>query len=237
MKSFIKQICPPFIWNTLLSLKNNISKVQSTKIEIKKNTTIPNADKQDLDLYWDAKYALVLEEWGKDNVWNEIQLILASCKGKVLDIACGTGITISLLKKYPDIELFGFDISDLLVSKAVEKNIPKENLKVSDATKTDYKNNEFDYSYSIGSLEHFTLDGIDKFIAESARYTRISSFHMIPVSRTGKNEGWMKTQQSFFNNSEDWWHQYFKKHYANVYVVSSKWNDDISYGKWFLCIK
>jgi ubiquinone/menaquinone biosynthesis C-methylase UbiE len=237
MKSLIKQLCPPFIWNTLLSLKTTSFKVKSTNILIKKDNQIQSGDKQDLDLYWDAKYALVLEEWGKDNVWNEIQLILASCKGKVLDIACGTGITISLLKKYPDIELFGFDISDLLISKAIEKNIPKENLQVCDATKTDYKDNEFNYSYSIGSLEHFTLDGIDKFISESARYTKTASFHMIPVSRSGVNEGWMKTQQSFFNNSEEWWDQKFKKHYANVYCVSSKWNDDKSYGKWFLCIK
>ena len=196
-----------------------------------------NPDKQDLDLYWNSKYAEVLEEWGKDNTWNEIQMILVSCKGKVLDIACGTGVTIKLLEKYPQLDLFGFDISDLLISKAIEKGIEKEKLKVSDATQTDYTDNEFDYSYSIGSLEHFTLDGIDKFIAESFRYTRTASFHMVPVSRSGKDEGWMKTMQSFFNNSEEWWQQKFEKKYKKVYSVSSKWNDDISFGRWYLCYK
>ena len=227
MESIIKQLCPPIIWRLIVFVKN---KFKSHHITL-------NSDKQDLDLYWDPEYSLVLEEWGKDNVWNEIQLILAGRKGKILDIACGTGITIKLLEKYPNIDLFGFDISDLLIKKALEKNIPEEKLKVCDATKTEYKDNEFDYSYSIGSLEHFTIEGIDKFISESARYTKTASFHMIPVSRSGTNEGWMKTMQSFFNNSEDWWYEKFEKHYTNVYVISSKWNDVISYGKWYICIR
>ena len=50
---------------------------------------------QDLNLYWDSKYAEVLDNWGKDNVWNEIQLLLSSLNGKVLDIACGTALTIT----------------------------------------------------------------------------------------------------------------------------------------------
>lgn len=190
---------------------------------------------QDLNLYWDSKYAEVLDNWGKDNVWNEIQLLLSSLNGKVLDIACGTGITIDILKKYPQLELYGFDISDLLIDKAIQKNIPINRLKVADATKRNYQKNEFDYSYSIGSLEHFTLDGIEKFLEESSRLTKHVSFHMIPVSKSNLNEGWMKTVQSFFNNSEEWWMEKFKKQYDKVYCVPSKWEDSISYGRWFIC--
>lgn len=79
-----------------------------------------------------------MEEWGKDNTWNEIQLILCNCKGKTLNIACGTGITMKLLEKFPLLELYGFDISDLLISKALEKNISEERLRVAHATKTNY---------------------------------------------------------------------------------------------------
>ena len=175
LKSVVKQICPPILWNAAVS----VLKKNKTKKKAKRNYA-DNPEKQDLDMYWDPEYAKILEEWGKDNTWNEIQMILVSCRGKVLDIACGTGITINLLEKYPNLELHGFDISDLLIKKAIEKNIPQNRLKVADATKTDYVDNEFDYSYSIGSLEHFTFEGIDDFVKESARFTKTASFHMIP---------------------------------------------------------
>jgi ubiquinone/menaquinone biosynthesis C-methylase UbiE len=232
ISSIVRQVCPPIIWNVLLRAKSKFAKTTQQK-----SVAIDKPKEQDLDLYWDAEYAKVLEEWGKDNTWNEIQLMLASCQGKVLDIACGTGITIKLLEKFDQLEIHGFDISDLLIGKALEKNIPKERLKVADATKTNYAENAFDYSYSIGSLEHFTLEGIDQFLGESARYTKRISYHMIPVSRSGKNEGWLKTVQSFFNNSERWWYDKFKKHYRIVHCIPSKWEDTISYGRWFICIK
>jgi ubiquinone/menaquinone biosynthesis C-methylase UbiE len=164
-------------------------------------------------------------------------MFFACRTGKVLDVACGTGATIKLLEKNNTLEIHGFDISDLLIQKAIEKNIPKERLRVEDATKTNYLDNEFDYSYSIGSLEHFTFEGIDKFISESSRYTKFAAFHMIPISKSGKDEGWMKTMQSFFNNSEEWWFAHFKKHFSKVYCIASKWEDDISFGRWFICIK
>jgi ubiquinone/menaquinone biosynthesis C-methylase UbiE len=223
-KSFLKQIIPTSIWKKLAK-------------KSKAKTFIERPDQQDLNLYWDSDYANILDEWGKDNVWNEIQLIMAASYGKVLDIACGTGSTIKLLEKYPNKEVYGFDISDLLIKKATEKNISSDRLKVTDATATNYSDNEFDYSYSIGSLEHFTLEGIDKFIGECFRYTKKASFHMIPISRAGENEGWIKTAQSYFNNSEAWWYDKFHAHYPNVYSIPSKWEDNISYGRWFVCIK
>lgn len=234
LKGILKSVCPPVFWKMLSRAKKQKQTLWH-KSSVRK--VIENPDKQDLDLYWDPEYAKVLEEWGKDNTWNEIQMLLATAKGKVLDIACGTGYTIKLLEKFSDIEVHGFDISDLLIQKAQEKGIQKERLKVTDATKTSYADNEFDYSYSIGSLEHFTLDGLDKFISESARYTRRSSFHMIPVSKSEMDEGWIKTDQSYFNNSEKWWSEKFCKHFAKVYPIPSKWEDNISNGRWFLCFK
>ena len=236
MKSFIRQLCPPFIWHALFLLKGGKTpKYTGGHLSLKKFSG--NPEKQDLDLYWDANYVDALDEWGKDNVWNEIQMFLPCAKGKVLDIACGNGVTIKILEKYKELQIHGFDISDLLIDKAVKKGIPKERLKVADATKTDYPTDEFDYSYSIGSLEHFTLEGIDQFLAECARYTKTASFHMIPISRIGVNEGWMKTKQSFFNNSDEWWVEKFKKHFTSVYSIASKWEDEISFGRWFVCIK
>ena len=93
MKKIIKSICPPVLWGWLYAIdrttfkkKSPTSSVESNKIDI-----IENPLQQDLDLYWTDDMAKVLDEWGEDNVWNEIQLLLANCEGKVLDIACGTG--------------------------------------------------------------------------------------------------------------------------------------------------
>lgn len=199
-----------------------------------------NADpsEQDLGLYWTEEMAEQLETWGRDHTWNEIKCLMINCKGKVLDIACGTGVNIKELSAFPFLEVHGFDISELLLKKAMEKGIDPARLRKTDATKTDFSDNEFDYSYSIGSLEHFTEPGIDSFLAEAGRYTSKSSFHMIPVSESGADNGWIKRGQSYFNNSVEWWLPRFQRNFREVYVLPSGWKDaGFSKGKWFVCVK
>lgn len=193
-------------------------------------------DGQDLSVYWDTRMAEVLETWGEKNVWKEIQLLMVNCHGRVLDIACGTGKTMQIISRFP-LEVYGCDISDMLIGKARERGIEADHLTICDATNMPYEDNYFDYGYSIGSLEHFTEAGIVDFIKDCHRVTSRISYHMIPVSRSGKDEGWIKTYQSFHNNSVEWWLQRYKSAYANVQVIDSTWEDNISVGKWFVCIK
>jgi hypothetical protein len=196
-----------------------------------------DAGSQDLGLYWDPKMAAILETWGIGNAWNEIQLLLANVRGKVVDIACGTGKVMTMLAPYPALEVHGFDVSDYLIQKALDRGIPRDRLAVADATKTPYADDQFDYGYSIGSLEHFTEEGILQFVSETYRITRFASFHQIPVARSGRNEGWMKTHQSFHNNSVAWWVERYRSAYPTVHVLDSAWNDKISVGKWFVCVR
>ena len=73
-----------------------------------------------------------------------------------------------------------------------------------------------------------------------SRITKNSSMHMVPTSKSGSNEGWMTTSttiQTFYNNSDEWWKTKFNKYFTEVYVINSIWNDQISYGRWFVCIK
>lgn len=200
------------------------------------DTNCPDASRnQDLDVYWDPAMAQILETWGNGNVWNEIQFLMANCSGKVLDIACGTGKTMAILSKFTQIDVYGFDISDLLISKALERGIAEDHLLVEDATNMTYGDKSFDYAYSIGSLEHFTEDGILKFLSECRRVVRVNSMHQIPVSRSGKNEGWIKTNQSYYNNSIQWWLEKYESIFETVYVLDSAWEDKRSVGKWFVC--
>jgi len=192
---------------------------------------------QELEIYWDEQFALTLETWGEGNAWNEIQSLLVNCRGRVLDIACGTGKVLEILKSYQMLELYGCDISPYLIGKAINRGIQKNRVIACDATRLPYKNNFYDYSYSIGSLEHFTEQGIEMFISECYRVTKFNSCHMIPVTRSGNDEGWVNMTQSFFYNSIDWWMRKFKLSYSTVLTLESQWNDDVSTGKWFVCIK
>jgi ubiquinone/menaquinone biosynthesis C-methylase UbiE len=191
---------------------------------------------QDLDMYWTPEMANILDGWGTGNVWDEIQYFCAGLEGKALDIACGTGTTIELLNRNtPALDIYGCDISPVLIDRAMQRGIPSEKVSVMDATALSYADKEFDYSYSIGSLEHFTENGIPLFLKEADRVTRKLSFHMIPVSKSGVNEGWMKTQQSFHNNNIEWWMNHCRGTFKRVHYIPSRWNDDISTGIWLVC--
>jgi len=232
MKQVIKSICPPIILSFFRQITNSREKSNLPYYEKGEGS------QQDLDIYWTEGMANQLENWGRNHTWIEIECLLANCKGKVLDIACGTGVNIISLSKFEFLEIHGFDISPLLLEKAKQKGIDTKYLKEEDATKTNYLNNEFDYSYSIGSLEHFTEEGIDSFLKECGRYTSKGTFHMIPISENNKNDGWIKRGQSYFNNSIEWWLPKFQKYFSKVYVINSGWKDEgISIGKWFVCFK
>jgi ubiquinone/menaquinone biosynthesis C-methylase UbiE len=229
------RICPPVLWDMAKSLKKILFRLRLRITELLWEKSSPES--QDLELYWDARMANILESWGEGNVWTEIQFLMANLKGKVLDIACGTGKCIEILSQLPSIELYGCDISDFLVKKAIDRGIPENHLVVCDATKTDYADGTFEYAYSIGSLEHFTEQGIIDFLVECRRIVKGTSFHMVPVSDKEINEGWLKTRQSFHNNSTEWWMSKFASVYTTVISLNSTWADDISTGKWFICFK
>jgi hypothetical protein len=59
----------------------------------------------------------------------------------------------------------------------------------------------------------------------------------MPVARSGKDEGWLRTTQSYFNNSVEWWVKKLEGCFPKVYVFDSRWDDAISVGKWFVCMK
>jgi SAM-dependent methyltransferase len=237
MKAFVREICPPIMWRAAASVAHRLSVARSAAHPDARATpgAEPPGSVQALDVYWTPMMADILERWGEGNAWADIQLLMADVSGTVLDIACGTGKVMEILER-PGLEIHGCDISDMLVGKAVERGIARERLQVCDATQMPYRDGEFHYSYSIGSLEHFTEDGINKFIREASRVTSIASFHMVPTSRPGC-EGWITATQSYFNQPISWWLPCFEANFARVRVLGSTWTDAISDGTWFLCYK
>jgi ubiquinone/menaquinone biosynthesis C-methylase UbiE len=205
---------------------------------LKKNSSILSKNVQDIKIYDKKITADILEAWGNNSVWNEILMILNKKEGNILDVACGTGVNmIELQKVNPKAVFYGCDISENLISLAKKKGIKKNLLQCIDATKMNYKKKFFSYSYSIGSLEHFIEKDIKEVIKKLSLNTSVASFHFMPVSRKNKNEGWIKTYQTFHNNSVNWWLNKFNREFKKVEVIDSSWNDFISVGKWFLCFK
>jgi len=230
MRSFFKKIIPPI----LINLYRDIY----IKSLIAKNKKLVSQDKQDIQIYDTDLTAEKLSEWGKGSTWNEIQMFFVSKKGNILDVACGTGLNMRDIKKLsPEANIYGCDISKNLIDICLKSGIESKNLICSDAIKIDFPENFFDYSYSIGSLEHFTEKGLDEVIEKLHFITKNYSIHMMPVSKKNQNEGWIKTYQTFHNNSVEWWIDKFNKKFSNVLVVDSSWNDHISVGKWFVCFK
>jgi SAM-dependent methyltransferase len=201
-----------------------------------KNYRRKTGDRQDTEIYFDPAFAEILETWAVTNAWREIQFLLGDRTGKVLDLACGTGRTHDFIKRFSGLEYYGCDISSMLIERGIKRGISEERLRVQDATRLEYAIGEFDYLFSIGSLEHFTLDGLRSALVECRRVCRGINFHQIPVSLSGLNEGWITPHQSYWNNSEKWWDAIFRSAFGDdVWMMSSKWRDVQSRGVWFIC--
>ncbi len=224
LKNFIRLFIPPIIINFFSFFKK----------KLKKNVYSNQPTKQSLDVYYEEKMAHLLETWAERNAWIEIQHLLINKNGKILDIACGTGKVIEILSKINIKDVYGCDISDFLIEKAIKRGIPKNKLQVCDATNLPYDENFFDYCYSIGSLEHFTEEQIYKFLISSKKVTKYFGFHQIPMSRSNKDEGWITPYQSYFNNSEEWWKNKCSKVFDKVLILDSGWEDTRSVGKWLI---
>jgi ubiquinone/menaquinone biosynthesis C-methylase UbiE len=225
MKTIVKDLLPPLVLRGIRGVRKRMARTRRTG----------DGTAQDLDIYWDPEMAAALETWGEGNAWNEIQLLLINARGSALDIACGTGKVMTMLEGIKTLEVHGCDISDFLLTKATERGIAKDRLTCCDATAMPYAAQRFDYAYSIGSLEHFTEEGIHKLMQQCKRVVRQRSFHMIPVSRSQKNEGWITPWQSYYNNSTDWWVGKCKASFGKVTVLDSAWQDELSVGKWLIC--
>ena len=181
------------------------------------------------DPYDDSGFVEVLEHWGEKTVWDEIQFFMAPLKGRVLDIACGTGIVIDILSKFENIDVYGFDSSHSCIEKAIGRGIEQNKVMINDATHLKYDDKEFDYSYSIGSIEH--IKDIDLAIKECDRVTKFKSFHLLPITAHVDDEGWIyKGRQYYYNNTVNWWMSKLEKHF-DVVVLESRLEDCM----WFIC--
>lgn len=91
-------------------------------------------------------------------------------KGSVLDISCGDGDFLDVLRSYfPKLDLHGIDISESYIARAKEKH-PWAKLTVADAADMPYESASFDGLLSCMSLHHY--HNPQKVFDEAARVLR-----------------------------------------------------------------
>lgn len=232
LKQLAREWCPPAVWSLATRARSTLQAGRRSPITGAAPATAP--ERQELDVYWTKEMAEALETWGEGTTWREIQLLVAGRDGALLDVACGTGRVMDLLAPF-DLEIHGIDVSDALIDRAVARGIPRDRLTVGDATHMPYADGAFAHAYSIGSLEHFTEQGIVACLSECRRVARGATFHMIPVSRSGRDEGWLRRGQSYFNNGAGWWSRLARDVYPRTVLVDSTWADELSVGRWLVC--
>lgn len=199
---------------------------------------IGRATGPDNDVFRSPNMLRVLESWGEGNAWTELQLIMAGRTGRVLDIGCGPGHAIKMLSQYPGLDVYGCDLSKVLIDIAIESGILPDRLAVMDATDMSaYGDKSFDWAYTLGVLHYFGDEEVDKCLCECFRVTKGSSFHLISADKQNRNMGWVKTFQSYQNNSLEWWERKCRAVYPHVQVIDSGWADDFSFGRWIICSK
>ncbi len=87
---------------------------------------------------------------------------------KVLDVACGLGRLLEAAREYKS-DLYGFDISDVAVSKA-KITLPEASIEVANAEEMPYEDSVFDRVTCLGSLER--MIDLDKVLEEVKRVAK-----------------------------------------------------------------
>lgn len=114
-------------------------------------------------MVWKDAYAYLAEIFpakffpaGKENAEGQQDGCFFQEKGmKVLDLGCGTGLELDeLLKKYPDIEVTGVDLSKDMLAKLQEKH-PQVKVVCGDYFKADLGEAVYDAVITFESLHHF----------------------------------------------------------------------------------
>ncbi len=138
---------------------------------------------------------------------------------KILDIGCGNGVIVELLRQ-KGYNAFGVDITleglkkqqSMIDPKRFKQPIPEftpqiQNYTESPIWNTPFKDNEFDFSFSSDVLEHLPQEMIEQSIKEIIRITSIETFHCIATFRDRRaGYDFHLTIQPI-----EWWKEQFNK--------------------------
>lgn len=109
--------------------------------------------------------------------------VLASIKGKLLDVGCATGDFPEAIEHYrPDLKIYGIDISKKAVNIA-RKRMKKGEFRVASAEKLPYPDNYFDVVTCFDVLEHVQYP--EKAIREAHRVLKPGGLYHVYIPTEG----------------------------------------------------
>lgn len=180
--------------------------------------------------YPKAKAAELAKQWGYDywdgdrricyggyrymeGRWEKVARAMAEHYGlkagdKVLDIGCGKGfLMFDFTKVVPGIEIYGLDISTYAKQNAKEEI--KDRITTGNATALPYKDNEFDFVYSLTTLHNLHNYDLDKALREMERVGK-KKYLCVESYRNEVEKAnllyWQVTCEAFCTPEEwDWW--------------------------------
>jgi protein-L-isoaspartate(D-aspartate) O-methyltransferase len=156
--------------------------------------------------YWDGKRETGYGGYYDDGRWEiTAKQLIDTYKlkpgDKILDVGCGKGFLLNEIKKIiPEIEIFGFDVSEYAISK-----IPisiKKNITVSSAEKINYPESFFDLVISINVLHNLELEKLMMALSEIQRVSKKNSYVCVESYRNEVEKWnllrWQLTCEAFY---------------------------------------
>lgn len=149
---------------------------------------------------------------------------------KVLDVGCGTGRMVYLLRKL-GVDAYGLEISKYIISRA--GNDTQKYIKRGDILQLPFETNSFDLVTTFDVLEHISTDSLSKAISECNRVSRRQSLHkLFTVENTWikKLHGSDLSHVSVYGRR--WWETFWKDHgykkSKTIYPHLPVWMETIS---------
>jgi len=128
---------------------------------------------RDFNASVDARFGKLVER---------VRSLVAGRDLKLLDVGCGDGVALYLLRDIPNLRLFGTDSSEKALRTAKEK-VPDGEFEMSDTSSLPYKDESFDVVISSDVIEH--VEDPEKMLTEIKRVAKKEAYIIVgtPIRR------------------------------------------------------
>lgn len=167
--------------------------------------------------YWDGDRRYGFGGYSYDGRWAPIARRMAEHYGlragqRVLDIGCGKAYLLyELMRVVPGLEVVGVDISHYALENAKEEVKPF--LRYADASALPFRDDAFDFVFSINTLHNVYCQDLYRALQEMERVGRGKKYLCVESYRTEQEKVnlmcWVLTGECFFHVSEwEWWFEH-----------------------------
>ncbi|MCZ9888779.1 class I SAM-dependent methyltransferase [Brachyspira hyodysenteriae] len=139
---------------------------------------------------YDEKDTIYYSKYGKISCNYVSEYLKNIDYNKLLDIGCGTGYLINMLKKYKaTAEFYGLDLSEEMINISKSKNIKDAEFILGSANKLPFNDNTFDIVTCIQSFHHYPYP--DEAMKEVYRVLKKGGIYILSDTVVGGIAAWI----------------------------------------------